>query len=236
MSAPIACGPCGHLHPRPTSVLDEPHRCPECCERICGWCGEDLAFRRSQTIFCDSSCRANGTRWRQGGTDATEKPLKTAASHPLDDVRAHQETTELDEQLGQVIHQAIIDLIERTGEAHADDLEPYYPEGHRERCRSLQPGRFGSLRSRGYISKREERKSRFKSRNGAGSGVYVFTKKGREKLARTSSANREGTAVGIGGTLDRPAPLLSGDCTGARSSGTAGPGEDSPQLDLGEAA
>jgi hypothetical protein len=159
--------------------------------RTCKWhgCGRHLITQRADADFCSDECRSRYKNWRrkQSASDTRVTDASGADVHPLTTARERQETTERDKQLGQVIHQAIVHLITTKGEAHADDLEPFYPEGAKDRCRELQPGRFGSLRSRGYIVKRGERKSRVKSRNGAKSGVYEFTKKGRERLVGTGA-------------------------------------------------
>jgi hypothetical protein len=157
----------------------------------------------------------------------------TTVTHPLADARAAQEATELKSHWSQVIYQGIISRLER-GPVHADDLEGLFPANLDEHamCRKLVGAQFGSLASRRYIHEVGRRKSAVPSRKGAKSGVFEFTRKGRQKLvgvradggprrlrtlgvsadsgANAQHENREGTAVSNNGTLDRPAAFSHG--------------------------
>ena len=236
----MTCEPCGHAWETPAVAPAGTFQCPECGAHVCACgCGAHLGDMRADARYDSAACRTALERGGWGSTRAAKAHVAQTGGtvHPLREARERQEATALDKRLGQVIHQAIVALIVETGSAHADDLEPFYPTGHGDRCRELQPGRFGSLRSRGYIIKRDERKSRVKSRNGAKSGVYEFTKKGRERLVgvgggvvdqrrssgasphsgETSSPNTgKGPAHSNGATLDRPASSQGDSPAGAR--------------------
>jgi hypothetical protein len=113
--------------------------------------------------------------------------LQSVATHPLAEARAEQEASELNDRLGQIVYNAIIDRLKIAGKFHADDLEPYFPEEHRDRCRKLIGGQVESLSGRHYIRETERKKSTVPTRKGAKSGVYVFTAKGRAKLVGTGA-------------------------------------------------
>ncbi len=131
---------------------------------------------------------------------AAGRSAPRAAEHPLAEARAEQESSDLNQRLGQLVYQAIIDRIERHGEVHADDLEPYFPAEHADRCRKLVPGQLGSLRGRKFIQPTTEyRKSKVPARKCAKSWVYVFTRLGREQLV--------GIAAGQGDRTRKESPL-----------------------------
>ncbi len=155
---------------------------------VCEHCGEPLRGKRAHARYCDSTCRADATRVRTELREGGKKALKSAASHPLANARAAQEASELKSHWSQVIYQGIIDRLQR-GAVHADDLEPLFPANETERaiCRKLVGAQFGSLASRHYIHEVERRKSSVPSRKGAKSGVFEFTRLGREKLAGVSA-------------------------------------------------
>jgi HNH endonuclease len=111
-----------------------------------------------------------------------------ATVHPLAAARGQQESSDLNSKLSQIIYQGIVDRL-KLGPVHADDLEHLFPEDLRSTCRRLVPGQLGSLASRGYIKEIKRLKSKVPSRKGAKSGLYVFTSKGREKLARVGADN-----------------------------------------------
>ncbi len=220
--------------------------------RTCKWreCRRQLITQRADADFCGPDCKNawhNEERRKRGTTDKRFKGLEGAGKHPLADARALQETSELKSHWSQVIYQGIVSRLEH-GPVHADDLEPLFPANDEERsmCRKLVGAQFGSLASRRYIHEVDRRKSSAPSRKGAKSGVFEFTRKGREKLAgvgggfaasspsatatghsphsgETAPASREGTAGSIiTGTLDRPS--AKDDCTessGARGSNVA---------------
>jgi hypothetical protein len=144
-----------------------------------------------------------------------------AQVHPLSDARAHQESSDLKSKLSQIIYQGLIDRL-KYGPVHADDLEGLFPEESRSMCRRLVGAQFGSLASRGYIVERERRKSKVPSRKGAKSGVFEFTKKGRETLV--------GGGVAIGSSPGRVAgDTSSGEKSASGVAEPQGPrGSDAP--------
>jgi hypothetical protein len=135
--------------------------------------------------------------------------------HPLVEARADQEATDLKSKLSQIIYQGIVDRL-KYGLVHADDLESLFPPEVRDVCRRLVGAQFGSLASRRYIVERERRKSSVPSRKGAKSGVFEFTKLGREKLT---------AGVSAGASTNRVSPA-SGDA-GEVSTASADPGGQS---------
>jgi len=189
----------------------------------CQQCGRAIEPKRPHARFCSDRCRA--IDWRESnGEDAGER----VQEHPLREVREEQEATDLKSKLSQIIYQGIVDRL-KYGSVHADDLEPLFPNEVRDICRKLVGAQFGSLASRGYIVESERRKSKVRSRKGAKSGVFIFTTKGREKLAQSPATNREGSAAEIAGTLDRPEAdsLRRSTSSGARQECVAGSEEAS---------
>lgn len=93
------------------------------------------------------------------------------------DVRALQEAAK--DKWSSVIREAIIEAL-RGGSFHADDLEPLgIPRQHR----NIIGSQAGYLVSKRYMQEVGRRKSTVPSRKAAKSGVYEFTRVGREKLA-----------------------------------------------------
>lgn len=175
-------------------------RCPICGavgDAICACgCGASLAGLRSDAVYRSEACAKRLQRNGRPDIDPTQ--------HPLRDARAAQEATDLKSKLSELIYQAIISKLEK-GPVHADDLEDLFPEEHRGLCRRLTGAQFGSLASRHYIFEKERRKSSVPSRKGAKSGVFEFTRKGREKLTGVDSDHREGSDAGAKQqSLDRP--------------------------------
>jgi hypothetical protein len=119
---------------------------------------------------------------------AAGRSTPRAVGHPLIEARAEQEASALNSELAELVYQAIIDRLEKTGTVFVDDLEGYFPAEHRDRCRNLVPGQLGSFRGRHYIQPTSEyRKSAVPARKGGKSWVYEFTQTGREKLAGVSA-------------------------------------------------
>ena len=123
-------------------------------------------------------------------------------AHPLKEARAEQEASDLNSRLGQIVYNAIIDRLKVPGSFHSDDLESYFPSEHRKRCRLLIGGQVGSLaRPRAgkepFIRERPDsrRKSSVPERKGAKSGVWEFTKHGRDMLVGV----RAGSHLGMSG-------------------------------------
>jgi hypothetical protein len=206
--------------------------------RICKYepCSKEFEPTHPRQIFCEPTCRTNQHyldhpekgRSLQGGA------LRSVATHPLVEARAEQEASDLNSQLGQIVHQAIIDRLVNHGEVHADDLEGYFPAEHLDRCRKLIGGQFGSLAGRHYIKGIAYRKSTVPARKGGKSWVYIFTEKGRDTLVGVGSDNREGISATAtpgdtsSGTLDRPRGGIH-TAKSARSSLAAPSGESSTE-------
>lgn len=185
--------------------------------RTCQQCGDAFEPKRPHARFCADRCRAIDWRENEG-----EGGSERVQEHPLREAREEQEATDLKSKLSQIIYEGIVDRL-KYGPVHADDLEPLFAPEVRDICRRLVGAQFGSLAARGYIVEKERRKSSVPTRKGAKSGVFVFTRKGREKLAGAGvetpvlnagsgqkpnhgTINPEGTAAShsVGGTLDRP--------------------------------
>lgn len=202
--------------------------------KLCERRGCDVWFepRRPHHRFHSEKCRYEAwAEERENSSEAAAQRVGGGDVHPLAEARAAQESSKLKSDLSELVYQGIISRLER-GPVHADDLEPIFPPEHRGLCRRLTGAQFGSLASRHYIVERERRKSAVPSRKGAKSGVFEFTRLGREKLAGVGGNNREGTTSVAADALDRPAGCLSFPAHGARLSITADPGEvvsgDSP--------
>jgi len=154
--------------------------------RICAYkyCEVEFEPTDSRQIFCGVTCRANQhyVDHPEKGRPIPRDPLQSVATHPLAEARAEQEASEPNDRLSQVVYNAIVDRLKRGGPVHADDLEPYFPAEHVERCRMLTGAQFGSLASRRYITEVGRRKSSVPARKGAKSTEWQFTLKGRQKL------------------------------------------------------
>lgn len=163
--------------------------------RNCPQCGREFTPKAKHQIYDVDPCRYQG--WIQKEVEAAEAGSQRVDGHPLQLVREDQAAKKHNRDLGGLIRQAIIDQIKTTGECFADDLVELYPEGEVKECRRLATAQFGSMVSSGVIREKERRKSKFSTRKGGKSGVYIFTQKGREQL------------VGVGGESagGGPAPL-----------------------------
>jgi hypothetical protein len=144
-----------------------------------------MAQMRVDAVYASEACEKRCLR-----RESTDKA--PTGTHPLAQARREQEASALNKRLGDLIRLGIVHCIETHGQAHADDLESYFPAEHVERCRKLVPGQFGSLASRHYIKGIEYRKSTVPARKGGKSWVYIFTEEGEGKLA----------GLGAGGSLD----------------------------------
>jgi hypothetical protein len=155
--------------------------------RMCLQCDRPFEPARPHQVFDSEECRYQG--WVEKEVLAAHEPAQRVEAHvhPLAEARAQQERSDLKSKLSQIIYQGIVDRL-KYGPVHADDLEGLFPEERRTMCRRLVGAQFGSLASRGYIVERERRKSNVKSRKGAKSGVYEFTKKGRALLVRPTES------------------------------------------------
>jgi hypothetical protein len=206
-------------------------------------CGNTFESGRPYRRFCSVACR---DVWSAAITEESrERAAQLPSEHPLAGARAEQEASDLNSQLGQIVYQGIINQLERRGQVHADDLEPYFPSKHRERCRKLIGAQFGSLVSRRYIYEIERRKSEVASRRGAKSGVFGFTRLGRMTLAGVGAGvpspqgmgTKEGSArtsglttcadpgenplAGLNAGVRVPASVESGETPGAMPGGMA---------------
>lgn len=204
----------------------------------CG-CRSSLSDFRSDAVYRSEACAKRLQRRGRPDIDPTEHPLQTP--------RAQQEQADLKSKLSQIIYQGIVDRL-KYGPVHADDLEPLFPEERRSMCRRLVGAQFGSLASRGYIVERERRKSKVKSRKGAKSGVYEFTRKGRATLVGNSAGGRGGASSGAGAVpgekaasgvstpqgasraLTVPSSAAPGDC-GSEGSPSSAPSEPARLFD-----
>lgn len=168
-------------------------------DRLCGCgCRASLAGMRADAVYHSEACKKRAQR--RYSRD------KAGTVHPLAEARADQEASKLKSDLSALIYQGIVERL-TVAPLHADELEPLYPAEHRNLCRKLAPAQFGSLASRRYIRKIGERKSKFRSRNAAKSGIYEFTRLGRERLVGVD-VEREGLdddPLGVDpGDRDRP--------------------------------
>jgi hypothetical protein len=154
----------------------------------CKQCGRSFVPKRPHQKYDHQECRYQG--WIQQQVEAARQRVE---EHPLAEVRADQEATDLKSKLSQIIYEGIVDRL-RFGPVHADDLEPLFPPEVRDVCRRLVGAQFGSLASRRFIVERERRKSSVPSRKGAKSGVFEFTKLGREKLIAGVDVGRGATS------------------------------------------
>lgn len=198
--------------------------------RTCDQCGKRLITQRSGARFCNDICKArwhNAERSKQGTTAKRISGGSEPDAHALADARAAQEATKLKSHWSQVIYQGIVERL-KQGTVHADDLEALLPANEEERtmCRKLVGAQFGSLASRHYIFEKERRKSSVPTRKGAKSGVFEFTRKGRDRLV----GNRTGASGGTTG-----ASAVSGENPAGASSDT-GQGSSSPSARASVAA
>lgn len=100
---------------------------------------------------------------------------------------------------------------------HPDDLWHVIPDAHRG---VISLAVMALVNKKLIVGTGVYRKSAIPSRKRSPSQEYRLTELGRDRIAGTGSANREGTVGLASGTLDRPATFH-----GARSSDTADPGE-----------
>lgn len=159
--------------------------------RTCAYqpCSKPFTPTHPRQRFCCGTCRSDAHYARH--PEKRSPALRCVAEHPLAEARAEQEATDLKSKLSAIIYEGIVDRL-KLGPVHADDLEPLFPPERRDVCRRLVGAQFGSLASRGYIRETERRKSRVATRKGAKSGVYIFTQKGRAKLAAGMDAGNHG--------------------------------------------
>lgn len=166
--------------------------CPRCERPACPCgCGSDMTQMRVDAVYASEACEKRCLR-----RESTDKAPTATGSHPLAQARHEQEASALNKRLGDLIRLGIVHCIETHGQAHADDLESYFPAEHVERCRKLVPGQFGSLASRHYIKGIEYRKSTVPARKGGKSWVYILTEEGEGKLVGLSAG---GSPDGDGG-------------------------------------
>jgi hypothetical protein len=197
----------------------------------CQQCDREFETRRPDARYCSDACKYQG--WVEEQVQAGAQPV---TEHPLAEIRANQEASKLKSDLSTLIYQGIIDRL-KVAPVHADELEPLYPIEHRQLCRELAPAQIGNLASRRYIQKIGERKSRFRSRNAAKSGIYELTRLGRERLTAGASADGQSRVSGGGGAPLRPSPALSADSggqptrTGASPDGSGASEKEAPESD-----
>lgn len=159
--------------------------------RICAYedCAQYFAPKRPHQRFCKEEHRYR--QWEldkaRAGAEPLSQRVEQDTGNPLQLVREEQAEKKHNRDLGGLIRQAIVDTIKTKGQVHADDLVTLYPAGEVGLCRRLATAQFGSLAAsrQGHeplITEKERRKSSIPERKGAKSGVYVFTKYGRETL------------------------------------------------------
>lgn len=188
-------------------------------------CSKEFGPNDARQEFCEPTCRANQhyLEHPEKGRALQGDALRSVAGHPLAEARAEQEASDLKSKLSQIIYQGIIDRL-KFGSVHADDLEPLFPEEVRDTCRRLVGAQFGSLASRHYIQEVDRRKSTVPSRKGAKSGVFEFTRTGREKLVGVGGRGIEGPQSPHSGespTSDTDNPEgTSAICTSSQDGGT----------------
>lgn len=143
----------------------------------CIWCGDELVGKRPHAEYCDSTCRANATRWRQDRAGEDAKPLRSAAPPPIQLIREEQEAAKA--HWSMAVREGIIEVL-RSGEFHADDLEPLgIPDEHR----NIIGSQTAKLVNQKWMVECGRRKSTLPSRNGAKSNVYRLTEHGRKCIA-----------------------------------------------------
>ncbi len=174
----------------------------------CG-CGASLDRMRVGAVYHSPACRMRAKR--------AEIANKARTEHPLAEARAQQEASKLNDHLAQIVYNAIIDRLKVAGDCHADDLEDYFPDEHRDRCRKLVPGQLGSLRGRKFIQPTSEyRKSKVPARKCAKSWVYIFTEKGRATLVGVDAGgSKPEEKVGTRTTGEVPTPSVDSGENGA---------------------
>lgn len=132
------------------------------------------------------------------------------SDHPLAEVRQRQNPDWLS-----VCQEAILDVLRRRPNVHADDLTPLGIPEDRKNCIGSA---FASLASKRWIEQIDRRASQSRSRNSAKSGVYQLTHLGRIKLTAGVAAGTE-----AGHRRAKPgeiaAPRASDDPDGEGSSG-----------------
>jgi hypothetical protein len=176
----------------------------------CG-CGTSLDGLRADAVYASEACSKRARR--------AASPDKARTDHPLQAVRDERATKKHNRDLGGLIRQAIIDRLKTTGECHADDLIPLYPEGEVALCRRLATAQFGSLAGSELIREKERRKSKIPQRKGAKSGVYIFTAKGRAKLVGIDAvpSSGDGPSRALVRGVDSGDQPLAGTATGCRT-------------------
>lgn len=203
-------------------------------DRSCEWCGKPLDGRRSNARFCDSTCRANATRWRQGRSGDGEKTLQTAATPPIQAVREEQEAET--ERWATVVDEAIrLYFREHPGQPfHADDLEHLgVPDHYRK---SVVGSQIAKWVNRRWMTECGRRKSAIPSRNGAKSNEYRLTEKGQKEVAR-NGADGYGDAREDGGLSCLSPSSLSAVSGDRRAEAPdCGPVKEGRLFDLDEAA
>lgn len=149
-------------------------------EQFCGWCGKELVGKRPHAEYCDSSCRASATRWRQSRSGGDQETLTSAATPPIALIRADQEAAK--DHWTTIVREGIIDRLRAnpTQPFHADDLEPLgIPDEHR----NLIGSQIAKLVNQKWMVECGRRKSTVSSRNGAKSNEYRLTELGRDRIS-----------------------------------------------------
>lgn len=136
------------------------------------------------------------------------------------DVRAEQEAAK--SQWSMAVREAILDVLRRSDEFHADDLASLgIPDQHR----NMVGSQTAKLVNQKWIVEVGRRKSTQPGRNGAKSGVYKLTVLGRAEVNAGSPSLGMGDGVGI----NQPVPPASVD-PGDDSSAVPFAAEESARL------
>lgn len=195
--------------------------------RNCPQCGSTFTPKAKHQIYDVDPCRYQG--WIQKEVEAAEIGSQRVDAHSLQLVREDQAAKKHNRDLGGLIRQAIIDRIKTTGECFADDLVGLYPEGEVANCRRLATAQFGSMVASGLIREKERRKSKFATRKGGKSGVYIFTQKGREQLVGNSSGR---CGDSLPAAVSDEAPVADGVLTGGSAQVSVPDSSDQPLAEV----
>ena len=157
-------------------------------KRICEQCGNEFEPNAPHQRFDYDECRYQ--HWLENQLQGSRQRVD---GHPLQEIRDQRATKKHNRDLGGLIKQAIVDTIKLNGECHADDLVSLYPAGEVDLCRRLATAQFGSMCAarEGHgplIQEIGRRTSSIPERKGAKSGIYAFTRYGRETLVGRPTA------------------------------------------------
>lgn len=170
-------------------MIDPQHTTPEANRppgqadaRTCGWCGTDLDGKRRDAAYCDSTCRADATRWRQSRRAEGHETLRSAATPPIQAIREEQEAAK--SRWSQIVREGI-------------------PDEHR----NIIGSQTAKLVNQKWIEEAGRRKSIIPSRNGAKSGIYKLTDLGRRAITGVGAGTPTCVDSGDTSSAGVPTPL-----------------------------